>query len=127
MKLTANDIQILATVARYYALSASMIHRLCFPHRKDQRHTRRRLAALAREKLVRKSPVSVAFSTGNSGPVYTPASDGCDALAVYYNDDAWLSTNTRAPRMLVDPKRRLRSMSGSQMAGFRRHSVPRAS
>lgn len=99
MKLTPNDIRILETLARYYALSASMIHRLCFPQRNDQRHTRRRLMELSRERLVYKSLVNVAFSTGNSGPAYTPSREGCEALAVYYNDDAWLSTMTKPPRL----------------------------
>ncbi|MEZ6128963.1 MAG: replication-relaxation family protein [Planctomycetaceae bacterium] len=99
MKLSHNDFLILETIARYYALSAPMIHRLCFPQRKDQRHTRRRLAELARQKLVRKSPVNVAFSTGNSGPAYTPTQEGSEALAVYFNDDAWLATYSRPPRL----------------------------
>lgn len=99
MNLTANDIRILEAIARYYALSASMVHRICFAHRKDQRHTRRRLSELARQNLVRKSPVNVAFSTGNAGPAYTPSSSGCEALATYYNDDVWLATWTKAPRL----------------------------
>lgn len=98
MKLSANDMRILTVIARYYALSAPMIHRLCFPNRKDARHTRRRLAEMAKRKLVRKSPMNVAFSTGNSGPVYTPTRDGCDALSVYLNDDAWLATYVKPPR-----------------------------
>ena len=99
MKLPPNDVRILDAIARYYALSAAMIHRICFPNRKDQRHTRRRLTEMTRQKLVRRSPVNVAFSTGNSGPAYTPTPTGCDALATYYNDDTWLATWTRAPRL----------------------------
>lgn len=72
---------------------------MCFSHRKDSRHTRRRLAELSRLKLLRKSPVNVAFSTGNFGPVCTPTNAGCEQLAVYSGDDAWKSAYTRAPRM----------------------------
>ena len=99
MKLTENDFKILLMVARYYALSAPMIHCLCFAHRKDQRHTRRRLSELARHRLIRKSTANVAFSTGNSGPVYTPTHEGCEALSVFMNDEAWLATYTRPPRL----------------------------
>lgn len=99
MKLTENDMKILEVLARYYALSAPMIHSLCFSHRKDARHTRRRLAELSRGKLVRKSPVNVAFSTGNSGPAYTPTREGCEQLAVYKQDDVWLATYTKQPRL----------------------------
>lgn len=99
MKLTPNDFAILEILARYYALSAPMIHRMCFPHRKDQRHTRRRLAELSKSRLIRKSHTNVAFSTGNSGPVYTPSPDGCDALSIYMSDDMWLETYTKPPRI----------------------------
>ncbi len=99
MKITPNDIRVLEAIARYYALNAAAIHRICFPNRKDQRHTRRRLTELSRSGLVRKSPINVSFSTGNAGPVYTPSVAGCDALATYFNDDAWLATWCRAPRL----------------------------
>lgn len=99
MQITDNDMKILLALGRYFALSAPMIHQLCFPHRKDSRHTRRRLAELSRAKLVRKSPVNVAFSTGNSGPAYTPTPEGCEQLAVYTGDDAWASTYTEKPRL----------------------------
>ncbi|HQX52547.1 MAG TPA: replication-relaxation family protein [Planctomycetaceae bacterium] len=99
MKLTANDVSILVAVARYYVLSAAMIHRICFPGRKDGRHTRRRLLELTQLGLLRKSAVNVAFSVGNAGPAYSPANGGVEALATYFNDDSWLSVNTRPPRL----------------------------
>jgi hypothetical protein len=99
MKLTANDVSILVAIARYYVLSAAMIHRICFPGRKDARHTRRRLTELARLGLTRKSPVNVAFSMGNAGPAYSPSNAGAEALATYFNDDSWLASNTRPPRL----------------------------
>ncbi len=98
MKLTENDLRILNAVARYQVLSASMIHRMVFPHRADRRHTRRRLQQLVRENFLRRSAVSIAFSSGNFGPVYSVTDRTCDALAVYYNDDSWLSLNTKPPR-----------------------------
>lgn len=99
MKLTPNDMLVLKALAQYHVLSAAMIQRLCFPQRKDRRHTRRRLSELARASYVRKSAVNVAFSTGNAGPAYSPATRGCEALAVYFNDDTWLATNTKQPRL----------------------------
>lgn len=99
MKITDNDIRILETVARYYALSAAMLHRFCFPSRKDNRHTRRRLSELARAGYVRKSAINVAFSSGNSGPAYTPTELGSEILATYYSDDAWLQTYVNPPRI----------------------------
>lgn len=99
MKLTDIDIRVLRTVASYYVLSASQIHRICFPTNKDRRATRRRLQRLVENKYLARSAVSVAFSTGNSGPAYYPTLKGCQALSVYFDDDAWLTTNTRSPRL----------------------------
>lgn len=98
MKLSHGDFEILRAVATFYAMSSPMIHRWCVPHRKDQRHTRRRLAELTAAQYLRRTPINVAFSTGNSGPVYTPTQECLKALAVYFNDDAWLSAYCRPPR-----------------------------
>lgn len=98
MKLTENDLRILTAVARYHVLSASLIHRMIFPQRGDRRHTRRRLQQLVQSNYLRRSAVNIAFSSGNFGPVYSVTERTCDALAVYYNDDAWLSLNTKPPR-----------------------------
>jgi hypothetical protein len=98
MKLTENDIRVLTAIARYHVLSASMIHRMVFPDRADRRHTRRRLQQLLHENYLRRSSVSIAFSSGNFGPVYSVTDRACDVLAVYHNDDAWLAVNTKPPR-----------------------------
>lgn len=99
MKTTANDIRMLAAIARYYVLSASMIQRICFPTRRDRRYTRRRLSALVHNRFVQRSSVNVAVSDRHSGPAYTPTPRGCELLALHFNDDAWLETNCKTPRI----------------------------
>lgn len=99
MRITEGDVRILKALARYYVLSASMIHRICFPNRRDRRHTRRRLSSLVRERFIQRSAVNVAVSDRHSGPAYSPSPRGCEVLAVYYNDDSWLQTNCRTPRI----------------------------
>jgi len=99
MKLTENDVRVLAAVARYYVLSAAQIRRQCFPHIRDGRAVRRRLSRLVAHHYIARSAANVAFSTGNAGPAYSPTQRGCEALAVYYGDDAWCATNTRTPRL----------------------------
>lgn len=99
MKLTDYDMAVLKAVAAYYLLSASQIHRICFPDNKDRRTTRRRLARLIEHGYLARSAVNVAFSTGNAGPAYYSTPKGCEALTVYFDDDAWLATNLKPPRL----------------------------
>ncbi len=99
MKLTENDIAALRALADYYVLSASLLHRMVFPQRKDRRNTRRRLQRLVTSHYIARSAVEVAFSTGNAGPAYFLTAKGADALAVFYGDEAWLKTNVRPPRI----------------------------
>ncbi len=99
MKLTDYDMQVLRAIARYYVLSASQIHRICFPANSDRRTTRRRLARLVENRYLARTTVNVAFSTGNAGPAYHPTLKGCEALAVYFDDDVWLATNLKPPRL----------------------------
>lgn len=98
MKLTDYDMTVLRTVGRYYLLSASQIHRMCFPGNSDRRTTRRRLSRLVENGYLARSTTNVAFSTGNAGPAYHSTLKGCETLAVYYDDDAWLSTNLKPTR-----------------------------
>ncbi len=99
MKLTENDIAVLRALADYYVLSASLLHRMVFPQRKDRRNTRRRLQRLVTARYIARSAVEVAFSTGNAGPAYFLTAKGADALAVFDGDEAWLKTNIRPPRI----------------------------
>ena len=98
MKLTDYDMTVLRRVAEYYLLSASQIHRICFPNNKDRRTTRRRLARLVQHGYLARSAVNVAFSTGNAGPAYYSTLKGCETLAAYLDDDVWLATNLKPPR-----------------------------
>ena len=90
---------VLRALAEYYVLSSTMIHRICFPTHRDARSIRRRLARLVAEGYIRRSVTNVALSIRNAGPVYSPTTLGCEALAIYSGDDAWLATNTRPPRI----------------------------
>ena len=58
-----------------------------------------RLRELSQARIIRKSPINVAFSGGNAGPVYTPTSAGCEHLSVYKSDETWLATYTKSPRL----------------------------
>ncbi len=99
MKLTENDLRVLTALAQYYVLSAAQIRRICFPLIRDARAVRRRLSRLVANRFIARTSVNIAFSTGNAGPAYFPTDRGCEALAVYYSDDSWYATNTRAPRL----------------------------
>jgi hypothetical protein len=99
MKLTDNDVAVLAALHQYYVLSASQIHRCCFAQNRDRRATRRRLQRLVCERFISRSTLNVAFSTGNAGPAYYLAGRGAEALAVYFDDPAYLSANTQPPRL----------------------------
>lgn len=98
MRLTENDIALLHALADYYVLSAAMIHRIVFPQNKDRRATRRRLQRLVENRYISRSSLNVCFSTGNAGPAYSLNSRGTDALAVYFDDIAYLEVNTTPPR-----------------------------
>lgn len=98
MQLTDNDIAVLRALWRYYVLSASLIHRIVFPENRDRRATRRRLQRLVSEQYIARSTVNVCFSTGNAGPAYYLTDRGTNALAVYFNDDAFLHANVKPPR-----------------------------
>ena len=99
MKLSENDIVVLSALHQYHVLSANQIHRFCFPQNRDRRATRRRLQRLVFDRFISRSPVSVAFSTGNAGPAYYLAERGAEALAVYFDDPAYMSANIRSPRL----------------------------
>lgn len=98
MQLTDNDIAVLRALWQYYVLSTAMIHRINFPENKDRRSTRRRLQRLVSDHYIARSTVNVCFSTGNAGPAYSLTDRGADALAVYFNDDAFLHANVKPPR-----------------------------
>lgn len=98
MQLTDNDIAVLRALWQYYVLSASLIHRIVFPENRDRRATRRRLQRLVSEHYIARSTVNVCFSTGNAGPAYSLTDRGANALAVYFNDDAYLHANVKPPR-----------------------------
>lgn len=98
MKLTVSDVVVLSALHQYYVLSAGQIHRFCFPQNRDRRATRRRLQRLAFEHFLTRTSLNVVFSSGNAGPAYYLAERGAEALAMYYDDPAYLAVNLQPPR-----------------------------
>ncbi|MEZ5941121.1 MAG: replication-relaxation family protein [Planctomycetaceae bacterium] len=98
MQLTENDFAVLRALHTYYLLTATLLHNLVFPQNRDRRGTRRRLQRLVTHHFIARSRANVCFSTGNAGPAYHLTDKGADALAVYFDDPAFLHTNTKSPR-----------------------------
>jgi hypothetical protein len=72
MPLTEHDVQLLATLARYYVLTRDQLQRSCFPDHASGRTTRKRLSKFQHAGYVRKHRVPVAIpGTCNAAPVYS--------------------------------------------------------
>lgn len=99
MPLTPDDIAVLATLARYYVLTREQLQRLCFAGHRSGRATRRRLTRLRNEGLITKHQMQVTLPGINgAAPAYYVTGEGAAMLAAFYDDESWLTTNTRAPR-----------------------------
>ncbi len=99
MPVTSHDIQLLATLARYYVLTREQLQRICFPEHASGRTTRKRLCKLQRGGFLQKHRMPVAFpGTASAAPVYYLTRKGAELLASWFDDAAYLATNTRQPR-----------------------------
>ncbi len=97
--ITENDVAILRTLATFYVLCRMQIQRICFPGHTSGRSTRKRLSKLLRAGLINKHTTLVPFQNEAAGcPCYYLSSRGAEFLASYFDDEAFLSVNTRRPR-----------------------------
>ena len=97
--ITTNGIAILAALAKYYLLCRPQVQRLCFPHHRDGRSTRKHLSKLVRAGLVSKHSTMIPYPSSGSGcPCYYLTQKGADILASYYDDDRFKAVNTKSPR-----------------------------
>lgn len=99
MTLNQHDLDLLATVARYYVLTREQIQQISFPGHASGRATRKRLTRLRHAGYLQKHSVPVVLpeATG-AAPVYYLTRQGTEALASYFDDEKWLATNTKHPR-----------------------------
>lgn len=99
MPVTETDILFLRTLARYYVLTRDQLQRLRGKEVSD-RSVRKHLLKLQLADLIVKHRVPVMI-TGSKGaaPVYYATKDGAKCLAEYFEDDRYLKTNTREPRV----------------------------
>jgi Replication-relaxation len=99
--LQLRDIEVLASVARYYTLTRSQVNRLHFPADHDGRITRKRLNILHQEGLLNRTHMQVVNpSMGAPAYVYYPSSKGCAFLAQELRDDRFLSACTLTPHWM---------------------------
>lgn len=99
MPLTPIDYELLRTIARYYVLTRPQIQQLCFADHNSGRATRKRLTKLRHAGYITKHKMPVLLPAMQSAaPAYYLTKQGTEALAAYYDDDAWLATNTKHPR-----------------------------
>lgn len=96
--LATRDIELLASVARYYTLTRKQINLLHFPSDIDGRVTRRRLRILHESKLINRTNMQVSNPTvGAPAFVYYPSADGCAYLAQELNDETYKRACTTTP------------------------------
>ena len=99
--VTGRDMEVLLCLARYRLLNRCQLQRLCYPTDKDGRITRRRLASLAEEGLVRGHSMLVASQyDGPPAPVYLLAEGGRKYLAEKLVDDRLLLKPVHLPHAL---------------------------
>jgi len=99
--VTQRDMQVLLCLARYRLLNRRQLQRLCYPTDKDGRITRRRLASLAEEGLIRRHGMLVASQyDGPPSPVYLLAEGGREYLAEELADDRLLLKPVQLPHAL---------------------------
>ena len=99
MPVQPDDFQVLAAIARHYLLTREQIQSICFPEQSSGRATRRRLLRLRDAGYLTRHRVPVALpDTNGAAPVYYVTKSGAEALAAFFDDDRFLTTNTRHPR-----------------------------
>ncbi len=99
--LQLRDIEVLASVARYYTLTRAQINRLHFPADHDGRITRKRLRVLHEAGLLNRTNMQVVNpAMGAPAYVYYPSARGCAFLAQELKDDRYLATCTLTPNWM---------------------------
>lgn len=99
--LQLRDIEVLASVARYYTLTRGQINRLHFPTDHDGRITRKRLRLIHDEGLVSRTNMQVVNpAMGAPAYVYYPSAKGCAFLAQALKDESFKSVCTLTPNWM---------------------------
>lgn len=97
--ITPLDISVLAALAKYYCLCRPQLQTLCFPEHRDSRSLRNRLSKLRKGGYVAKTKCLVPYRGGSTGcPVWYLTRQAAELLREYYDDETYLSLNTRPPR-----------------------------
>ena len=80
--IVLRDIEVIASVARYYTLTRAQINKLHYPTDHDGRLTRKRLRLIHEEGLINRTQMQVVNpSMGAPAYVYYPSAKGCAFLA----------------------------------------------
>lgn len=99
--LQIRDIEVVASVARYYTLTRAQINRLHFPNDHDGRVTRKRLTIIHEDGLINRTNMQVVNpSMGAPAYVYYPSAKGCAFLAQELKDDRYKSACTLTPNWM---------------------------
>lgn len=97
--LVDRDIPVLLALARYFLLTRHMVQALCYRSDTDGRLTRRRMAALCRDRYIKRLTLQVINPRdGAPSPVYILDSRGCQFLAEQFRDDRYLCKPTSVAR-----------------------------
>lgn len=96
--ISARDLPVLQSVARYYVLNRAQIQRTCFPDDKQGRITRRHLATLCEQGLIARTRVELVVpGSGSTAPVFYPTRKGLEFLVEACDDRSYLNIATRSP------------------------------
>lgn len=100
LPLTSSHIEALAAVARYYVLVRDQIQSICFSGQASGRATRKQLLRLRNAGFLTRHGVQIVLPGSNgAAPVYYATKKGAEALASFFDDDHFLATNTKHPRV----------------------------
>lgn len=96
--ITPLDIKVLVALANYYCLCRPQLQMLLFPTHADGRALRARLDKLRRAGLLSKTKSLIPYRGGSSGcPVYFLTRKAAEFLSEHFDDETYLSLNTRTP------------------------------
>jgi hypothetical protein len=99
--LQIRDIEVIASVTRYYTLTRAQINRLHFPTDHDGRITRKRLRSIHEEGLFNRTNMQVVNpSMGAPAYVYYPSAKGCAFLTQELKDDQYKLACTLTPNWM---------------------------
>lgn len=98
MPITADDIAVLSVLARYYVLTREQVGKL-LENPVSPRSLRKRLSKLRRAGFITKHRIPVVLPGANgAAPVYYPTKAGSELLASWFDNERYLTANTRSPR-----------------------------